>query len=111
MLSTSPGSTGAVRSGPARRRFRPDRTGQFCGRKAPLRGCRCPYAERVPISFTYRVVQWTTGNVGKSSVEALANNPNYELVGCYAWSKEKDGVDVGELVGIEPLGVTATIDV
>ena len=59
----------------------------------------------------YRVVQWTTGNVGKSSVEAIAKNPNYELVGCYAWSKDKAGRDVGELVGIEPLGVAATNDV
>ncbi len=59
----------------------------------------------------YRVVQWTTGNVGKSSVAALAANPNYEIVGCYAWSPEKAGRDVGELVGIEPLGVAATNDV
>ena len=59
----------------------------------------------------YRVVQWTTGNVGKSSVEAIAKNPNLELVGLYAWSKEKAGRDAGELVGIEPLGVKATNDV
>ncbi len=59
----------------------------------------------------YRVVQWTTGNVGKSSVEAIAKNPNYELVGLYAWSKDKSGVDAGELAGIEPLGVKATNDV
>lgn len=72
---------------------------------------RFPYAERVPNNTPYRVVQWTTGNVGKSSVEALAKNPNYELIGCYAWSKDKDGVDVGELVGIEPLGVKASNDI
>ena len=65
----------------------------------------------MPNTTPYRVVQWTTGNVGKSSVEAIAKNPNYELVGCYAWSKDKNGVDVGELVGIEPLGVAATNDV
>ena len=59
----------------------------------------------------YRVVQWTTGNVGKSSVEAIAKNPNYELVGLYAWSKDKTGKDAGELVGLEPLGVKATNDV
>jgi hypothetical protein len=65
----------------------------------------------VPNTSPYRVVQWTTGNVGKSSVEAIAKNPNYELVGCYAWSQDKNGVDVGELVGLEPLGVKATNDV
>lgn len=59
----------------------------------------------------YRIVQWTTGNVGKSSVKAVAANPAFELVGCYAWSPDKAGRDVGELVGIEPLGVTATNDV
>ncbi len=59
----------------------------------------------------YRVVQWTTGNVGKSSVEAISRNPNYELVGCYAWSPDKAGRDVGDLVGIESLGVAATNDV
>ena len=49
---------------------------------------------------TYRVVQWTTGNVGTSSVQAIAANPAFELVGCYAWSAEKVGRDVGELCGI-----------
>ena len=58
-----------------------------------------------------RVVQWTTGNVGKRSVRAVVAHPDLELVGCYAWSSEKVGRDVGELCGIEPVGVTATNDV
>jgi 2,4-diaminopentanoate dehydrogenase len=66
---------------------------------------------RVLNTKPYRVVQWTTGNVGKSSVQAIATNPTLELVGCYAWSEDKAGRDVGELVGIEPLGVTATNNV
>ncbi|MGZ4705188.1 MAG: NAD(P)H-dependent amine dehydrogenase family protein [Acidimicrobiales bacterium] len=61
--------------------------------------------------MTIRVVQWTTGNVGERSVRAVAANPELELVGCYAWSKEKVGKDVGELCGIDPIGVTATDDV
>jgi hypothetical protein len=65
----------------------------------------------VPNTTPLRVVQWTTGNVGKSSVAAIAANPTLELVGCYAWSKDKVGRDVGELAGIEPLGITATNDV
>ncbi|CAN5319297.1 dihydrodipicolinate reductase [soil metagenome] len=60
---------------------------------------------------TYRVVQWTTGNVGKSSVAAIARNPTLDLVGCYAWSPDKAGMDVGELAGLDPLGVTATNDI
>ena len=58
-----------------------------------------------------RVVQWTTGNVGKESVKAIVANPTLELVGCFAWSPAKIGIDVGELVGIDPVGVTATDDV
>lgn len=58
-----------------------------------------------------RVVQWTTGNVGQRSVRAVVANPGLELVGCYAWSPDKVGKDVGELRGIEPIGVTATDDV
>lgn len=61
--------------------------------------------------MTLRIVQWTTGNVGKQSVVAIAANPAFELVGCYAWSADKVGRDVGELCGIEPLGVTASDDV
>jgi len=58
-----------------------------------------------------RVVQWTTGNVGRQSVVAVATNPQFELVGCYAWSADKVGRDVGELCGLDPLGVTATNDI
>lgn len=61
--------------------------------------------------MTYRVVQWTTGNVGMRSVRAVVTNPELELVGCYAWAADKVGLDVGELCGIEPLGITATNDV
>ena len=61
--------------------------------------------------MTYRIVQWTTGNVGKKSVHAIVSNSNLQLVGCYAWSPDKVGRDVGELCGIEPLGVSATDDV
>jgi len=57
-----------------------------------------------------RVVQWTTGNVGKQSVIAIARNPGLELVGCYAWSPNKVGRDVGDLCGLGSLGVTATDD-
>src|SRR5215831_11857378 len=61
--------------------------------------------------MTHRVVQWTTGNVGKRSVRAIVNNPELELVGCYAWSRDKVGRDVGEMCGIERIGVAATNDI
>ena len=64
---------------------------------------------RTPI----RVVQWTTGNVGKESgFRAGAPNRSSELIGCYAWSPDKVGVDAGVLCGgATPLGVLATNDV
>src|ERR1700710_1957674 len=59
---------------------------------------------------TYRVVQWTTGNVGQRSVLAVLANPELELVGCYAWSPDKVGLDAGELCGTGTTGVVATDD-
>jgi hypothetical protein len=56
-------------------------------------------------------VQWTTGNVGARTARAVLANPAYELVGCYAWSPDKVGRDVGELIGTAPVGVAATDDV
>ena len=61
--------------------------------------------------MAYRVVQWTTGNVGKQSVKAITAHADLELVGCYAWSPDKVGRDAGELSGIAPTGVLATNDV
>lgn len=61
--------------------------------------------------MTHRIVQWTTGNIGQQSVRAIVANPDLELVGCYAWSPDKVGRDVGELCGLDPLGVLATDDV
>ena len=42
---------------------------------------------------------------------AVVAHPDLDLVGCYAWSPDKVGRDVGELCGIEPVGITATDDV
>jgi hypothetical protein len=57
-----------------------------------------------------RVVQWTTGLVGRSAVKAVLDHPDLELVGCYAWSPDKVGTDVGELCGLGKIGVAATND-
>lgn len=57
-----------------------------------------------------RIVQWTTGLVGRSAVKAVVDHPDLELVGCYAWSDDKVGSDVGDLCGLGKLGITATND-
>jgi 2,4-diaminopentanoate dehydrogenase len=58
--------------------------------------------------MSLRIVQWTTGNVGKRSVRAVLAHPELELVGCYAWSDDKVGKDVGVLCGVESIGIVAT---
>ncbi len=58
-----------------------------------------------------RVVQWATGGVGIAAIKGVLEHPDLELVGCWVHSEAKSGKDVGEIVGIGPLGVTATNDV
>ena len=55
-----------------------------------------------------RVVQWATGGVGKAAIEGVLSHPDLELVGCWVHSDTKHGVDVGEILGIDPIGVLAT---
>ena len=57
-----------------------------------------------------RVVVWSTGGIGSIAVRAVAENPSTELVGVWVHSADKVGRDVGEIVGIGPIGVTATND-
>src|SRR5499426_3306733 len=59
----------------------------------------------------YRVIQWTTGNVGRRAVRAIVEHPELELVGLYAHGADKVGHDAGELCGLPRLGVRATRDV
>jgi hypothetical protein len=55
-----------------------------------------------------RVIQWATGGVGKAAIECVLNHPRLELVGCRVHSAGKNGVDVGQILGTDELGVTAT---
>ncbi len=61
--------------------------------------------------MSYRVIQWSTGNVGRHAVRLIAHHPDLELVGLWVHDEAKVGRDAGELVGIEHLGVAATNDV
>ncbi len=59
-----------------------------------------------------RVIQWTTGNIGRRSLHAIIGRPDMELVGVYAHGADKVGVDAAELSGWpEPTGITATNDI
>jgi 2,4-diaminopentanoate dehydrogenase len=59
----------------------------------------------------YKVIQWSTGNVGKFALKLVAEHPELELVGLWVHSEDKAGKDAGDLAGIGPLGVAATNDV
>src|SRR3954471_345571 len=48
---------------------------------------------------------------GCEAVGGVVGHPDLALVGCFAWSPEKAGRDVGELCGLGPLGVAATDDI
>lgn len=61
--------------------------------------------------MTLRVVQWATGGVGVAAIKGVLEHPDLELVGCWVHSKTKSGRDVGDILGIGPLGVVATNDV
>ncbi|GII05089.1 NAD(P)H-dependent amine dehydrogenase family protein [Planobispora takensis] len=60
--------------------------------------------------MVYRVVQWSTGNVGRHTLAGIRARPDLELAGVYVSNPAKDGRDAGELAGLEPFGVTATRD-
>jgi 4-hydroxy-tetrahydrodipicolinate reductase len=55
-----------------------------------------------------RVVQWSTGNVGRHSLAGIDARPDLELVGVWVSNPDKVGVDAGELAGLgRELGVAA----
>ena len=58
-----------------------------------------------------RVIQWTTGKVGKLALRGILDDPRLELAGVYAYSADKAGTDAGKLCGRPDCGVKATNDI
>jgi hypothetical protein len=58
----------------------------------------------------YKIIQWSSGNVGKNSIATIAKRKGLKLVGLYVYSPEKEGMDAGDIAGIARLGVKATHD-
>jgi 2,4-diaminopentanoate dehydrogenase len=56
----------------------------------------------------WRVVQWATGAVGKTTLRAVIEHPDLELVGLYVYSDRKVGLDAGEIARRDTTGVIAT---
>ncbi|AQT78803.1 dihydrodipicolinate reductase [Mycolicibacterium litorale] len=59
----------------------------------------------------YRVIQWATGGVGKAAIQGVLRHPELELVGAWVHSADKNGRDIGELIGQDPIGVAASTDI
>lgn len=60
--------------------------------------------------MTVRIIQWATGPVGSAQLCEVIDNPEFELVGVFAYNADKHGVDAGTLVGRPATGVVATGD-
>lgn len=59
----------------------------------------------------YRVVQWSTGNVGRRALRSIIARPDLDLVGVWVSNERKAGKDAGELAGLDRhLGIPATTD-
>ena len=58
----------------------------------------------------YRVIQWSTGNVGRYALRGIINHPDMDLAGVWVSSDAKAGRDAGDLCGLPPVGVAATAD-
>lgn len=58
--------------------------------------------------MVHRIVHCGTGNVGAGALREIIRHPGLELVGHFVSTPTKAGRDSGELVGLPPIGVTAT---
>ncbi|MEJ9080680.1 diacylglycerol kinase [Gordonia malaquae] len=61
--------------------------------------------------MTLRVVEWSTGTVGRHAITGIDAHPDLELVGVWVSDPVKVGQDAGRLAGLDrDLGVVATND-
>ena len=58
-----------------------------------------------------KIIVWGTGYVGKMVLRDLIGHPLFELVGVIVNNPEKDGVDVGTLIGRDPIGLACSTDI
>ncbi|HMD45482.1 MAG TPA: hypothetical protein VKG43_04950 [Acidimicrobiales bacterium] len=61
--------------------------------------------------MTLRIVEWSTGNVGRHAIAGIDAHPELELVGVFVSDPNKVGQDAGRLAGLgRDLGVAASGD-
>lgn len=59
----------------------------------------------------HRIFQWASGTVGRHAAAEACRRDGLDLVGLHVRSADKIGKDVGELIGMDPLGIAATGDI
>ena len=57
-----------------------------------------------------RIIQGYTGEIARHQIRVVNACPSMEIVGALVYHEEKNGMDVGEIAGIAPLGIKATND-
>lgn len=62
-------------------------------------------------SKQYRVALWGVGNVGREALIGIQSHPSLVLVAAHTFSDHKKGRDVGELCGLDPVGIPVTTDI
>ncbi len=60
--------------------------------------------------MSFKVIVWGTGLVGKAVLRELLTHPLYEVVGVIVSSADKNGQDIGALLGLPPTGIIASSD-
>ncbi|TCJ94935.1 hypothetical protein [Nocardia alba] len=58
----------------------------------------------------HKLIIWGPGDMGGQALRTALASPDFDVVGVKVFSPHKDGVDIGELVGLPAVGVTATTD-
>ncbi|HRP09890.1 MAG TPA: hypothetical protein PLK37_02535 [Terricaulis sp.] len=59
----------------------------------------------------YRVIQWATGSMGRTSLRRIIDHPDLELVGVYVYSEKKAGLDAGQIAKRPDTGIIATASI
>lgn len=63
-------------------------------------------------STRHTVVLWGVGAVGREMATAILDHrPDLRIVGARVYAEDKNGADIGTLVGRDPVGIAATTDV
>jgi len=57
--------------------------------------------------MSIRVLQWSSGRVGRACADALLARPEFELAGLGVYDPAKVGRDIGDILGRAPIGLAA----